>query len=70
MSKQEPTTLEWVSVTYRTTGLGATVTVTRRRENVTAKWSVRAASSALGPAVKDARAQAESALIQVLEVTP
>lgn len=64
----EATTLEWVSVTYGTTGLGATVTVTRRRENVTARWKIRASSTGIGAAVILARKSAEAALTQVMEV--
>lgn len=63
----EVKTLEWVTVTYTTAGKGAVVKVTRRRENVTASWSVRAASSAIAPAVRDARKHADNALAQVLE---
>ena len=60
-------TLEWVSVVYSTAGKGASVTVTRRRENVTARWTVRASSTGIGSAVKTARASADAALLQVLD---
>jgi hypothetical protein len=66
----EPTTLEWVTIRRRPDrSLGAVtdVTVTRRRENVTARWVVRTQSSHVTAAVGEARNGAERALVQALE---
>lgn len=66
----EPTTLEWVTIRRRPSReLGALtdVTVTLRRDNVTARWTGRTQSSNVTAAVREARAGAEKALNQALE---
>lgn len=66
----QPTTLEWVTIRRRPSReLGALtdVTVTLRRENVTARWTVRTQASNVTTAVREARAGAEKALGQALE---
>lgn len=63
-------TLEWVTIRRRPSReLGAItdVTVTLRRDNVTARWCVRTQASNVTAAVGEARAGAERALSQALE---
>lgn len=69
-TQQQPATLEWVTIKRRPDrSLGAVtdVTVTRRRDNVTARWVVRTQSSQVTAAVLEARSGAERALVQALE---
>lgn len=72
MSKEQRTeTLEWVTIRRRPSReLGALtdVTVTLRRGNVTARWCSRTQASDVRAAVREARAGAEKALKQALEV--
>lgn len=69
MSNQA-TTLEWVTIRRRPSReLGALtdVTVTLRRDNITARWTVRTQSGNVTKAVGEARGGAEKALSQALE---
>lgn len=69
--KTKAETLEWVTIRRRPSReLGALtdVTVTVRRANVTARWCTRTQSSDVRAAVREARAGAEKALGQALEV--